>query len=176
MTLSVREIRPADFDKFLSYWYDNSEEFMVGMGVEVAKIPSRENFLALLDKVVNLPYNEKPGFILIWEDAGVPVGHSNINQIVFGEKASMHLHMWNSAKRKKGLGTEFVRLCLPHYFEKFKLKELICEPAVKNPAPNKTLPKLGFEYVNTYFGAPGILMYEQEVNVYRLDRDKFRQM
>ncbi len=168
--LTVRPITPEDFDPFLSYWYDSDTDFMKAMGVDISKIPSRANFLALLDRVIHLPFDQKPGYVLIWELDGAPVGHSNINGIAFGQKASMHLHMWQSGHRKKGIGTDFVRMCLPHYFEKFQLNELFCEPASGNSAPNKTLPKLGFEYIRTYFGAPEILMYEQDVNVYRITR------
>ncbi len=56
----------------------------------------------------------------------------------------MHLHLWSSDLRKKGLGLAFLHQCILYYFEYFKLKTLICEPYALIQAPNATLPQLGF--------------------------------
>ena len=102
-----------------------------------------------------------------------PIGHSNINQIKFGNTATMHLHLWDSATRKKGLGIQFLRMTVPYYFKKFNLKKLICEPYSKNVAPNKVLKKLGFEWVRTYDTTPGQINFHQTVNRYELNKEHF---
>ena len=50
----------------------------------------------------------------------------------------MHLHIWTPGRRTAGLGTQFVMLSAEAFIRHFRLKRLLCEPWVKNPAPNKT--------------------------------------
>jgi RimJ/RimL family protein N-acetyltransferase len=59
----------------------------------------------------------------------------------------MHLHLWYPDKRIKGMGVQLVKKSLPYFFNNLHLKTLYCEPYALNPAPNKTLPKVGFEFV-----------------------------
>ena len=98
------------------------------------------------------------------------VGHSNVNFIEYGHKAHMHLHLWKSQRRRAGMGTAFVKKCIPVFFERFDLRYLICEPYAENPAPNKTLPKAGFTFVKEYNTIPGPLNFRQDVRRYRIDR------
>ena len=80
------------------------------------------------------------------------------------------MHMWNPQLRRGGLGTEFVRKSATFYFERFDPKKLVCEPSAANPAPNRVLEKLGFEFVRRYKTIPTEIAYEQEVNRYELKR------
>ena len=115
---------------------------------------------------------EKEFYYILWLLDNQPIGHSNINQIKFGNTATMHLHLWDSATRKKGLGIQFLRMTVPYYFKKFNLKKLICEPYSKNVAPNKVLKKLGFEWVRTYDTTPGQINFHQTVNRYELNKEQ----
>ncbi len=119
------------------------------------------------------PLTEKEFYYILWLFDNQPIGHSNINQIKFGNTATMHLHLWDSATRKKGLGIQFLRMTVPYYFKKFNLKKLICEPYSKNVAPNKVLKKLGFEWVRTYDTTPGQINFHQTVNRYELNKEHF---
>ena len=118
------------------------------------------------------PLTEKEFYYILWLFDNQPIGHSNINQIKFGNTATMHLHLWDSATRKKGLGIQFLRMTVPYYFKKFNLKKLICEPYSKNVAPNKVLKKLGFEWVRTYDTTPGQINFHQTVNRYELNKEQ----
>jgi RimJ/RimL family protein N-acetyltransferase len=104
---------------------------------------------------------EKKSYCIIWLVDDTPVGHSNINKIVFGEEAFMHLHIWDNTIRKKGFGTEMVKRTLPYFFNNYKLRNLYCEPYALNAAPNKTLEKVGFEFVKQYTTTPGWINFEQ---------------
>jgi len=73
----------------------------------------------------------------------------------------MHLHLWNAASRKKGIGSQLVKMSLKYFFENLKLKRLFCEPYALNPAPNKTLEKTGFDFVKEYITIPGAFNFEQ---------------
>jgi RimJ/RimL family protein N-acetyltransferase len=171
--LSVREIRTSDIDLITDYWLNADAAFLTGMGVELSKMPSREEWTNMLREQILLPYTEKKSYCIIWEIDNIPVGHSNINKIKFGEEAYMHLHLWRTAERKKGTGTAFVKMTIPYFFKNFDLNYLYCEPYALNPAPNKTLEKIGFEFVRECVTTPGWLNFEQNVKLWRLGKEDF---
>jgi RimJ/RimL family protein N-acetyltransferase len=174
--LSVREIRQQDIEPITQYWLGSDAAFLEAMGVDIKKIPASNEWREMLMEQLSQSIEEKRSYCIIWEVDGKPVGHSNINKITFGEEAYMHLHIWNTEIRKKGFGSAFIKLTLPWFFEKFRLKKLYCEPYALNPAPNKTLEKTGFEFVKEYITTPGSLNFEQPVNRWVLSFDHFKKL
>ena len=172
--LSVREIGEKDIEPITNYWLSSSPAFMQGMGVDLNKIPNRKQWREMLLEQISQSYKEKKSYCIIWEVNGEAVGHSNINKIIFGEEAYMHLHIWHEDVRKKGLGVLFVKLTIPRFFEKYQLKNLYCEPNALNPAPNKTMKKIGFEFAKEYTTTPGWLNFEQPVKLWRMSYDNFK--
>jgi RimJ/RimL family protein N-acetyltransferase len=172
--LAVRKIRVQDIPLVVNYWLDSDPDFLVGMGVDLAKVPSRKELTQMLLQQTTLPNAKKQSYALIWTINGQAVGHSNINKITFGEEAYMHLHLWQEQKRQKGIGTQFLNLSLAHFFKIFQLKRLLCEPYAHNPAPNKILKKVGFEFIKCYVTIPGSLNFEQEVNRWELTKEKLK--
>ncbi len=170
MHLSVREIKEEDFDLIADYWLYSGAEFMKGRGVDVSKIPSREEWHKMLGEQVEQPYIKKQSYCLVWLLNDTPVGHSNINKIIFGDLAYMHLHLWNSINRRRSYGTEFVKLCLPVFFKNMQLNTIYSEPAAFNEGPNKTLEKAGFQFIKKYSCIPGWLNFEQEVNLWKISK------
>jgi RimJ/RimL family protein N-acetyltransferase len=61
-------------------------------------------------------------------------------------------------------------MTLPYFFENYSLEELYCEPYALNPAPNRTLAKVGFKLVRQEVTTPGILNFEQEVNLWKITK------
>ena len=175
-SLSVREITSEDISALTRYWTDADPAFLTGMGVDLEKMPKKEDFAKMLAGQLELPYEEKKSYCIIWLVEDKPVGHSNINKIIFGEEGYMHLHLWNAPERKKGAGTAFIHLTLPFFFENCKLQKVYCEPYALNPAPNKTLEKAGFQFVKKYTTTPGWLNFEQEVNLWEMSREQFQKM
>lgn len=112
----------------------------------------------------------------MWEIDSEAIGHCNINWIKHGKEAYMHLHIWGNGSRKRGYGSELVRKSLPFYFENFDLDVLYCQPYAYNIAPNKTLLKVGFEFVKKYSTTPGPINIEQEVNLYKMTRAKYEEL
>jgi RimJ/RimL family protein N-acetyltransferase len=143
------------------------------MGVDLKKIPTRTSLTSMLKDQIKTDIEEKKSYALIWELDGLPVGHSNVNEIEFGHQAIMHLHLWQSSYRKRGIGTEFVKKSLPYYFENLQLEKLLCQPYALNLAPNRTLEKAGFTFVKKIKTIPGYLNFEQEVNIWKLSRKQF---
>jgi len=171
--LNVREIEIKDIEKLLNYWYSLSSQQLIDMGADIKKLPARNEFFKILIEQINLPIEKKQSFALIWELNGKQIGHTNVNQLKYSETATMHLHLWKSDNRKKGLGMALVKKSLPIYFEKLKLQKLYCEPYALNPAPNKTMNNLGFEFVKKHTTIPGTINFKQEVNSWVLTKEMF---
>jgi RimJ/RimL family protein N-acetyltransferase len=174
--VSVRLAEKNDYDFIVNYFLTGSAEFHLGMGVESSKLPLKHDWLKLLYENHDREIQQKDFFYVIWLVNNEPVGHSNINKIVYGQEAYMHLHMWRADIRSKGLGLELVRQSIPYYFENFELQRLWCEPYALNPAPNKTLPKLGFELIKSYETIPGWISFHQPVKRWCMDASKFKSL
>ncbi len=166
--LAVRVLQKEDIPYLSRYWLQNEPSFMVGMGVDLDQLPAEEDFRKMLLEQIKLPIREKRSYAIIWELDGQPIGHCNVNQIIFGKSAFMHLHLWNSGHRQKGMGLQLLKMTIPHFFKDLQLQELFCEPYAENPAPNKAVEKLGFTFVKRHICVPGSLNFEQEVNRWRL--------
>ena len=175
-SLSVREIQHSDIELLSDYWFRSSPEFLIDMGVDLSKMPSREEWKEMLNEQLAQSYEEKKSYCIIWLLDDEPIGHSNVNRIIFGEEAYMHLHIWKAGNRTKGLGLQFVKMTLPFFFQNMKLKKICCEPYALNPAPNRTMEKLGFEFIKEYITVPGFINFEQPVKRWELTLQKFTQL
>lgn len=128
MNLSVREIELADIPYIANYWLQSGTDYMEGMGVDVEKLPQREFWDQMLAEQINTPLEQKQSYATIWLVDGQPIGHCNINKIEFGKQAYMHLHIWEEASRRMGIGAALVKMSLPFFFEKFSLHNCIVNP------------------------------------------------
>lgn len=174
--LSVREIELTDIDPLVNYWLSADEKFLAAMGADIRKIPGKERWIHMLEQQISQPYDKKESYCTIWLSDGEPVGHCNVNKIIFGEEAYMHLHLWNNKHRKQGTGTELVRQSIPFFFKNLQLKKLCCEPYAQNPAPNRILEKTGFRFLKEYRTIPGYLNFEQNVKSWCMDLDNYRML
>ena len=172
--LCVRESTRNDFTSIVDYFLKSDPAFLIQMGVDISKLPTRDEWLELLSNEFSKTDENKNFFFVIWLMDNLPVGHSNINKIIFGKEAYMHLHLWEAERRQKGRGYEFLKMSLPFYFDRFRLKQLYCEPNAFNPAPNRTLKKLGFHFNKQYDTTPGWINSFQTVNNWVLDFDTYR--
>lgn len=171
--LSVREIQESDIHFIIDYWLQADEEFLRAMGADIKKIPLKDQWMEMLMQQINQSYEEKESYCTIWLINEKPVGHCNVNEIIYGKEAYMHLHLWNTETRKKGAGTEFVKKSIIFFFKNLLLKSLYSEPYALNSAPNKVLEKTGFRFVKEYRTTPGYLNFEQNVKLWRLDLEQF---
>ncbi|NET39076.1 MAG: GNAT family N-acetyltransferase [Cyanothece sp. SIO1E1] len=173
MSRQIRELNPKDINPVICYFLQADHDFLRDIGVEPKKLPNFDQWRGLLLEDLSRSMPDKNFYYLIWELDGCPVGHSNINQIVSGREAYMHLHLWESGQRRHGHGTYFIRESMRRYFENFDLQTLFCEPYALNPAPNKTLAKIGFEFVKTYDTTPGWINFHQTVNRWVLSKEQW---
>lgn len=80
------------------------------------------------------------------------------------------------SKQKKGLGEQFIRLCLPVYFRNFNLQTLYCEPYALNPAPHKVIERTGFVFEKEYITVPGSINFEQPVKRWVMTRQHLEEL
>ena len=172
MKRTIRPMKIADLDLMINYFLKSDRGFLRGMGIEPSKLLSSEKWHQILEQDFQQPLDKKQFYYVLWEIDNQPVGHSNINKITFGQEAYMHLHVWQKDLRKQGNGTYFIQESIDHYFEKFKLKKLFCEPYYLNEAPNKTLPKAGFEFIKTYEPEIGWINFRQLVNRWGISKEQ----
>ncbi|MEO1127726.1 MAG: GNAT family protein [Cyanobacteria bacterium J06639_16] len=173
MKRTIREMGSNDVDLMINYFLQAEPDFLKGMGADPNKLPSLAEWRQRLLEDFERSIQNKEFYYLIWKLENNPIGHSNINKIIFGTEAFMHLHLWQPIQRRSGHGTFFVKACITKYFEKFKLKNLFCEPYAMNPGPNRILPKVGFELVKTYDTTPGWINFHQTVNRWVLTQEKW---
>lgn len=174
--LSVRPLSESDIPLIIQYWLEADADFLKGMGVDLTKMPLQEAWELSLQEQLSQAIPDKKSYCIIWEIDGQPVGHCNINKIQFGREAFMHLHLWRSEFRQKGAGTALVKMSLPFFFDNYQLETLYCEPYALNPAPNKTLEKVGFQWVKEYVTTPGWLNFEQSVQLWALSRARYQNL
>ncbi|PCH73760.1 MAG: GNAT family N-acetyltransferase [Flavobacteriaceae bacterium] len=173
--LSVRRMTRADVPYIVNYWQNASKEQLLKMGALIEKVPSEKVMTSFLESQILLPDVKKESFCTIWLLEGTPVGHCNVNTILYGKQANMHLHVWKPLERNKGYGVQFVKKSLIYFFKDLNLQNVICEPYAFNKAPNKTLEKVGFSFQKEYTTIPGSLNFEQVVKLWSLSNDDFRQ-
>lgn len=150
----------------VDYFLGAEEAFLLGMGVDRSRLPSREDWIRAVLRDHDRPNHEKERAYLAWVLGGAPIGHSSINKIQVGAEAFIHLHVWSRAHRQAGLGSQFFQLSAARFARDFSLERLYCEPWAGNPGPNRTLLRSGFTFVKRYRTIPGPIALEQDVNQY----------
>ena len=161
----------ADYERVLDYFLGADEPFLRAMGVDPKKLPQRAAWLERLLPDLTRPDEQKHTFYLGWDYQGTRVGHCNLNPLVYGDHAYVHLHLWDPGARRAGLGTELLRRSIEVFLRRFALRRLYCEPYAENPAPNRILVKAGFRFIRRYRTIPGLINSEQDVNRYVLETD-----
>lgn len=162
---------PAEADLIVAYFHSATPAFLQNLGVDPAKLPSREIWRAHYDHEFGLSVGQRRSFLVLWMLDATPIGFSTADKIVIGEHAFMHLHIFESGRRQQGHGAALVRQTANLYFETLRIDDLYCEPYALNVAPNRTLQKAGFKYVMTRECVPGPLNFRQPVNRWVLRRN-----
>lgn len=171
--ISVRELQHSDIPLICNYWLDADASHLIGMGVDLSKMPTAEGISQMLQRQLDSPYPSKESYATIWLLDEQPIGHCNVNKIVYEQEAYMHLHLWKPGLRRTGLGTALVKKSLDYFFANLNLQTLYSEPYAENPAPHNTLKKVGFEFVKTHRTIPGGMNFEQDVHQWTLSRDQY---
>lgn len=168
--LVVREMQLSEVDVRINYFHDSSDDHLRMLGVDRARLPTRQAWRALYAEDYARPIRERANYLLAWELEGRQVGFSSADRIDFGKEAYMHLHILEPARRREGLGAEFVKLSARVYFHALELERLFSEPNAFNVAPNRTLQRAGFRYLFTHEAQPSPINFVQVTTRWVLDR------
>ena len=170
MTLLVREMLPSEAHVVSTYFHNATPEFLETMGVDPTRMPPALIWQERIGQQYALPPERRVAVVALWLMDDQPIGFSSCDKIVYGESATMHLHVLHPDRRQTGIGTECVRRSAAIYFGMLKLKSLFCEPNAFNVGPNRTLQKAGFKYLKTHMTVPGPLNFHQAVTRWVLER------
>jgi RimJ/RimL family protein N-acetyltransferase len=171
LELTVRPLASPDFDRFISYWFDLLPEEVARLGVAKERLPSRNQMRADLETMPATPAGNARSFILAWCIDGKAIGHSSLKEIVYGQSANMHLHMWDVEARGKGFGPDLFCMSAVEFYDRFKLKEIFCEPKSDNPSPNRMLQRIGFPLLEQRTGAASEISAVSTLNRYLIQRE-----
>jgi RimJ/RimL family protein N-acetyltransferase len=171
MDLSVRPLAADDFDGFINYWLRLSEVEIGRLGVAIDRVPSAARIRSDLEAMVIARDDEVRSFVLAWCINGEAIGHSSLKDIVPGDSGSIHLHMWRPDLRGKGHGPHLFCLAAVDFYERFKLRRIICEPKADNPPPNRLLQGIGFPLISTRIGRSSELGTICKLNRYDIVRE-----
>lgn len=174
--LSVRELRTDDIPLIADYWEHSDLQYLISIGVDPEKITPRKTFISTLSRQLSLPKEERNAYCIIWLLDEIPIGHCNTNPTKYGNDAYMHLHIWKPELRNKGLGLAFLKKTIPLLFENLQLNVLYSQPNAANKAANRTLEKLGFDFVDELETLPESITSRQMVKKWELDKDYFMHM
>jgi len=171
MDLSVRPLEAEDFDAFINYWLGLSQGEIERLGVAIDSLPSAARMRSELEAIVAAPNDGVGRFVLAWCINGEAIGHASLKDIVPADFGSIHLHMWRPEFRGKGYGPHLFCLAAVDFYERFKLRRIICEPKADNPAPNRLLQRIGFPLTSTRTGRSSELSVICKLNRYEIMRE-----
>jgi RimJ/RimL family protein N-acetyltransferase len=166
----VRELELSEIGFRIDYFHDASDAFLQTLGIERARLPEREAWQAHYEHEFSLPIGERESYLLAWELDGELVGFSSADPFTVGAEAFMHIHIRVGNRRRSGLGTQFVRRSAERYFSALELERLYCQPNAFNVAPNRTLQKAGFRYLQTCIDQPHPMNFRQALTQWVLER------
>ena len=165
--LAVRPMTGDEVQRMVGYFHDADDEFLALLGADRSRFPDRTTWCDLARDDMARPLPEREYHYLIWEVDDRAVGHCNINKIAFGRDAYLHLHLWEQPERGRGLGTRLLAESVAIFCRLFELEAVYSEPHALNPAPNKTMERVGFRLERTYETTPGWINVRQQVNRWR---------
>ena len=169
--LAVRPLAVEHVDGYVDYLTRVPKADAERMGLAVERLPSAANMRSDLEGMLATPVERVRTFMLAWCLNGKAIGHSSLKEIVPGDFGKIHLHLWRTDLRGKGFGPRLFCLAALDFYERFKLKRIICEPKADNPMPNRMLQKIGFPLVLTHVAASSELSVVCELNRYAILRE-----
>jgi RimJ/RimL family protein N-acetyltransferase len=155
----------------VDYFHDADNDYLALLGADRAKFPTRSAWEHLVRDDMPKPLADREFHYLVWKVDGRAIGHCNINKIDFGHHAFLHLHMWEPQTRGRGVGTRLLSQSADEFIRLFELNAIYSEPNAFNPAPNRTMARVGFELERTYETTPGWINVRQTVNRWCLRAD-----
>lgn len=159
----------ADVPYVVDYWCRAAPADLERMSVDASRLPPPQVLRVQLERLIGIPDSLTRSFYMMWLVDGKPVGYTALKNIVHGERAEMHLHMWDAKRRGKGYGATLFCKSALDFFDRFGLRTIVCEPSASNPLPNAMLRRVGFPLVGVRLGTSSELSQVCKLNTYAID-------
>ena len=171
MEVSVRPWVQEDIPNIVQYWMSISNADAERMGCDLSRFPSAQEYARTLGEQLRSATETATAFYSMWVVNGDTIGFASLKNIRFGIRGEMHLHMWDPNHRGKGLGGRLFCMSAIDFFDRYKVREIVCEPGASNPFPNRMLQKVGFPLTGSRVGRSSELSKELLLNTYSITRE-----
>lgn len=172
--ISVRNFAFDDIAPTVSYLTENSSEYWLKRGVDLAKIKPKKEFLEhYTEKLVSdgdIPSNCTIAY------KGQAIGLHSLSHIAHHDHAIMHAHIWSPEHRRKGIGYYSYPLAMDFFMKKFNFKKIIFKTPKINIAANKIKEKLQIPCLGDTIFEASVLIVPLEANLYEVDRTLLDQL
>ncbi len=172
----VRQFVVSDCEDVINYFQHTNRQYLEATDGSDMPVLAYDEWVRQLLEEEQKSYQTKSIYYLIWQLADSSVGHANLTNIEFRKQAYLHLHLWYPKQRNKGNGSWFIKQSILHFFDKFELETLYCEPSLFNIPANKILAQLGFELLSANRALVTRLEHGKAINQWRLHRSALNKL
>lgn len=172
--VELRDLERGDLDAYVEYWHRPGNRALAALGVDPRKVYPARKMREMLELNIAsnaaLPESRMPTVAIVY--GGRAVGVHELTNLVPGDSAVMHAHIWDESLRGRGIGAISYVKAMKLYFERFGLRTIRFETPKLNPAANRIKEKLGLRPVGSgTFDLP-ILSGTVETDSYAVTRDE----
>ncbi len=172
--ISVRNFAFEDIAPTVSYMTENSSEYWLERGVDLAKMKPKKEFLehyrAKLESLGDIPSNCTIAY------KGQAIGLHSLSHVAQYDHAIMHAHIWSAELRNKGVGYYSYPLAMDFFMKKFNFKKIVFKTPKINIAANKIKEKLQIPCLGDTVFEAEVLIKPLEANLYEVDRTLLDQL
>jgi RimJ/RimL family protein N-acetyltransferase len=150
--LTLRDARPPEADAFATYWHDSGDQHLAFLGIDRAKLGSREETRARFLRMIRTPATEQASVVFTITLNDEVIGYTNLNR--YGPDDNYpHLHTYRSSVRAArqaaggdepgragaGLARVLVGPILGMFFDLFPIRRLVLQTRTRNVGINRAL-------------------------------------
>ncbi len=169
--VALRDLERGDLDAYVEYWHRPGNRALAALGVDPRKVYPAKKMREMLElNIANnaaLPESRLATVAIVYR--GRAVGVHELTNLVPGDSAVMHAHIWDESLRGRGIGVISYVKAMKLYFERFGLRTIRFETPKVNAAANRIKEKLGLRPTGSgTFGLP-ILSGTVETDSYAVE-------
>ena len=144
----VEDPRPGDAQAILDYWYRSPPAFLEGMGVDLDRLPAPEQLEARIEaKIRGAEGGTPPSDLLMIRCDASTIGFHIINEMVPGDGAIFHGHIFDPAFRRRGVAMTSYPLACRVFLDRFDLRRMWFKTPAQNLGAIRVKEKLGIRRV-----------------------------
>jgi len=165
----LRDVEERDVPAIVSYWHDSPPEYLRSIGLDVGRLPSREEMAKRLRAMATSGGLARRA-TLVCESGGRPVGVGTLRTGMEKKQGYAHTHILDDALRGRGLGHLLLVPVFGAWFRSFPVDEIIAQVVPENARVNRALQKSGLVPTKVELENPGGMMRPGAFNVYTIPR------